>query len=456
MTRVAMLDRRAATRLVETLEGLQDLRAAVKAWTETFAQTAHVGQYRTQLTSLSSVLLPTLHQIERHVEEAASKAEGRRIYGLARATDQRVAFCWRLWRWFADRFDQREDEVLRPTLLAADEVVWSVWATAWRAAGQTPGPAPLPYIDTVHIANATPRVAPPAAVRVSNSDDLLREQLATLPIPIIGLPPVVLRRPWWLVVAVHEAGHHVQYDLDEHLVARVAVALGEAVTAVGADEQQRREWSNWGRELFADAFSAVMVGPASLWAVEELEQRDGAGLLSSPNPLYPPPVVRVAAMRAALEAVGHAAPDTVVTMPAEPQPDAAERVGQLREHVEPAVDTLLDVPMGQTSLRSLGSDALARSQAAARWRNRLADGNGLAPERKLEAARDCLAGAVQAWSDSVDGSGPALELGTLRERMLNVLTASREEGVRATTSAPPTDEAVAGLVGVLLDPEAFG
>src|SRR5208283_1301941 len=70
-----------------------------------------------------------------------------------------------------------------------DEVVWSCWATPFAVAGDAVAAAPLPYLEPFYTPRAIPRTRPPQDFK--RADELLRSALATLPVPLVGLPPVV-------------------------------------------------------------------------------------------------------------------------------------------------------------------------------------------------------------------------------------------------------------------------
>jgi hypothetical protein len=439
---------RARLRVVEAREGVERLRDDFDEWCSVTTNAGHLGQYATQLTTLGNVLRPILTEVRRQLVDGTTGLSVGATYDLARSTDIRVAFCHRLWRWFGDRFDQRVDPRLRDTLLAADEVVWSSWEQAHRSAGRPTGPAPLPAIDGSWVATATARVAPPADVRTPNDDELLRERASALPIPVIGLPAVVVRRPWWLVVAVHETGHHVHYEFAEDLVSTVAEALCQAAKAAGAEGEEAQEWANWSRELFADGFSAALAGPSVSWAIEELEIRADKDLLE-PRDTYPPPVTRLSALQYMLKQVGVPPEETIITIPdADTGASAAHtRVRGFEDRISPVVDALFSIDVGGTTLSTLGANATARRQNAALWRDELLKDEPLSPVRTLEAARECVSGAVWAWQRSPDADDAVVRL---RERVLAVLPECREDGVRAAPPVPQVDDAVGDLLDVVL------
>jgi hypothetical protein len=105
---------------------------------------------------------------------------------------------------------------------------------------------------------------------------------------MIALPPVCQRRPWWLVIAAHEVGHHVQWGLPG-----AGERADKAITATVGDSLAAR-WLGWREELFADACAVLLTGPAVIWAITELETRPAPALGTR---RYPPTLVRLAMAR---------------------------------------------------------------------------------------------------------------------------------------------------------------
>ena len=112
-------------------------------------------------------------------------------------------------------------------------------------------------------------------------DDLLRKHVEQLPVAALALPPVCCRRPWWVILSAHEASHHVQFESPglEQLAQDQVVGAAYAVTE---DVELAEAWRPWCRELFADALSVLLTGPAAIWAVDELETRTAPGMPEEP------------------------------------------------------------------------------------------------------------------------------------------------------------------------------
>jgi hypothetical protein len=218
---------------------------------------------------------------------------------------------WRLWRWFADKFDQRDRPDLAPLLAAADEVAWSVHVEAVRGAqarGLAPAlvPAPLPFLDAVAAPEAVPRDEPPPDLRDGGDDRWLGPLIARLPVPVVSLPLTAQWAPWSLVALGHEVGHHLEHDLAAelrlvaHVGARAAAAYSAApVASLDVDpweqEEEEGRWRTWSHELFADLVGLASMGPAAFAALLPYEVGTEQRMLDRGRGRYPAPAVRLAA-----------------------------------------------------------------------------------------------------------------------------------------------------------------
>lgn len=425
------------------------LRREVEAWRSGWDSVDAMGVHLTQLDLLYAVSLGLIDEIAGRIGAIDIAAGTGEVYEECRRQDVRLLHARRLWRWYADKLDQRagppEDLVVQ-TLRAADEVLWSCWKTAFTLLGEAIPPAPIPYVAPLYSATATPRTDPPPELR-PGQDDLLRKHIEQLPVAAIGLPPVCCRRPWWIVLVAHEASHHVQFEaarsrLEELAQERVVAA------AFGADDDAglAEAWRPWCRELFADACSVLLVGPAAVWAASELETRTMAGLRKSPSGSYPPPLVRLAVLRAVAGAAG--------IMMEQPAPAEAiendDRIGRLLACVPEvaAALTALGPAQGRT-LRSLGT-ATARAYgdggSVVSWRSELLGADEPIPQRELDAARFCVAAGVDAWERF--GGQPGLAE-RLASRLRTVLPLCREPGTRAGEATYDADDVTRQLLADL-------
>ncbi|MFI9811393.1 hypothetical protein [Saccharothrix variisporea] len=271
------------------------------------------------------------------------------------------------------------------------------------------------YLDARYDASATPRVSVPPDLR-GPDDGAVARCVLELPVPVIALPAAAEHEPWWLVLAAHETGHHVQHDLG--LVRRTAEALEAVMPDDTADH-----WHDWAREAFADAYSVLMVGTAAAWAVAELEFGPPAQLARVPRDgdRYPPPCVRLALLGEIARVLGLADPGPGATevadwLAASPfgEVPASVRV-RLKRYLDTtpaAAKVLVDLPVDGVPLRELcGFDARAFGDdgRVGAWARAVATSSPVITGRAdREAARLGVAGGVAAYLSAV-GADAAVE-----------------------------------------------
>jgi hypothetical protein len=427
---------RSRLRVDESIGEARALRDEVTAWRSAWELTDAMGGHLTQLDLLTGAVLGLVDAIAGRTAAIDLALGTGAVYEECRADERRLLHARRLWRWYADKFDQRSGPgagVAVQTLRAADEVIWSCWKGAFTALGETVPAAPIPYLAPQFSASATPRTDPPPDMR-PGTDDLLRAHVERLPVAAIGLPPVCCRRPWWLILSAHEASHHLQFELDgverstqERVVSAAYAASGDAVLA--------ESWRPWCRELFADACSVLLTGPAAIWAVSELETRTGRGMRKSPSASYPPPVIRLALLDAVARQAGLPAGSSGPEDRDELDDQAEGHVKRLLGCVDGVAAALLrmETPAGRP-LRALGTStaaAYADDGVVAGWRSELLGQEEAVPRQTLDAARFCTAAGVGAWQRSAGQQPPEPLAGRLR----SVLPGCREPGTRAGQAA---------------------
>jgi hypothetical protein len=445
---------RSRLRVDESRDEAVALRKEVEAWRSGWGEVDAMGLHLTQLDQLYAVSLGLIDEISRHIDAINIATGTGEVYEQCRSQDGRLLHARRLWRWYADKLDQRagppDDDVVQ-TLRAADEVLWSCWKTAFTLLGEPVPPAPIPYLAPLYSANATPKTDPPPELR-PGVDDLLRKHVEQLPVAAVGLPPVCCRRPWWIILTAHEASHHVQFEagqsrLEELTQERVVAAAD----GVDDDVWLAERWRPWCRELFADACSVLLVGPAAIWAVSELEMRPPAGLRKSPSGSYPPPLVRLAVLRAVAERAEIAVDQSAgAALPGWDVAEDDDRIGPLLARV-PAVAAALTA-LEPTPGRTLLSLAAATSQAycdganVAAWRAELLGADEPIAQQLLDAARFCVAAGVGIWEQS--GGQPGLAE-RLAPRLRTLLPLCQDPGTRAGDATHDADDVTQQLLADL-------
>lgn len=392
----------ARARVAESLDELRALDAEIVAWRDSWGNPDAIKRHRTQLDIIAGLTYNLITILGEYTSRIDPTADVATVYAECRQADERVHYVRKLWRYYADKFDQRAgsgDGQTARTLRAADEVIWSCWKTALQSFGTAPGPdkpAPLPYLSPQFAATTAPRTEYPSDLRPGLRSVFI-EHVEQLSIPVIALPSGCQRRPWWLVVAAHEVGHHVQWILPG-----VRERTEQAITAA-VDGRLAAVWPKWHTELFADACAVLLTGRAFVWAVTELVR--GA----PEDPRYPPPRVRLAVALAVAANAG------LLNCPAADReiPDLGSRlpgdyqeadIAELLRSVPAVADALLGVTSENgAELRRLASATVrARDEDVISYWERILLTKGMpVPEESLGAARFCVAGSVAAWQSVV-------------------------------------------------------
>jgi hypothetical protein len=440
---------RSNVRVEQSQRTLADLKCEFRQWLSRRRDSDDQQQYGSQLAALGGVIEVVINKIEARLPGFGGLPVGP-AYEECRAADRQSAFVRHLWSYFRERWDQRDDPFLAPVLAAADEVVWSCYQPPFRYLDAASGPAPLPHISTDFSARAVRRILAPGSVRAS--DELLRQVIDKLPVPVIDLPHTCVDEPWWLVLIAHEVGHQIAYSIEEQEGPVIVELVGDAVDAAGRNPEQRARWRSWSHEIFADAYAAATVGAAHLWALVELERGTDATMVGEVTG-YPPPIVRHELVACFLDRIGlpseKAIPKSarVDLGSLDIPPDALAQAEELLAAV-PAVATALagtTLTKGATLPQLTGASVarLARNGCVGWWREQLAEATA-EPEADLNAARLSIAGGIAEWAriaeEEEDAARRSERANALRDQLLATVPQSREPGYRAEPTADAGDD----------------
>lgn len=452
-----MPTRRGHARIDESRQELDQLADEISAWSSRRRERDSNRQYGSQLTALEQVTTVAIKGIREQLDDLDAGLSTGEVYEICRSNDRRALFVHRFWGYFREKWDQRDDSRFDALLQAADEVVWSCYVTPFRTAGVERGPAPLAYVQPEYSPHAVVRSRPPQELRTI--DDLLELALSELPVPVIAIPPVCVRRPWWLVLLAHEIGHHVEFDLNDGLPR----SLKQVIDGVASDEGLEADpWLTWSHELFADAYGAFQMGGAHLWALGELERGPDAAMLD-PKPAYPPPLLRHAFIAELLRGAGLPLSEALPTRLTDPRealarllPDGAGKALQcLMRALTPLARAFVGRPLqGRATLPELcgwDGSALSANGDVGWWRGELTGIREPVPEQAADVPRLLTAASVGAAAEILDDEDPERRderIASLRDRLLIVLPQCREPGTRAAPGELDTRAGtLADLVG---------
>lgn len=458
---------RSKTRVNFTHDELARLRREIDEWLALRNSLDGYQQYSTQLAALELCLHQILKALDDALPSLPAAGTAQHVYQKCRDVEQKTVWARQVWRFYADKFDQRDHPDTQLAIKAADEAVWSCFAGVYKSLPAIKRPAaPLPHLEPLYSPYAQPRDMGTVLRNRVVSAPFMREFLAQLPIPTLGLSEACGRAPWWLIYIGHEVGHHLQHDLlaDLGLVtkfsaylleqAHQAIAEGAAAPPGAADR-----WSAWGEEVFADAISVYSLGPRAAWAIAELIMGDDVAMLrlgdiGSDADRYPPAVVRLALM---------------AQLPVAPPAQAALALAEVdlarltqdsslldvfgKDLRAPVRDHLQLVPHLAAAIAAWDCGGLGPLRTLCRWqdglfgpngqvdlwRDRLRKSDPLALKPSLDAPRLILSGGLAAWaeiSQLAHADQRAAQEEKLRERMCDAMINSREAGKRSAQVAP--------------------
>jgi hypothetical protein len=412
----------------ETEAEWRRLKRELDAWRERRMHADVLGQHRSQLDAAFTLVDRALAEVRVSIAGTPGSAAGAASW---RVQDRRLAWLRRLWEFFRERFDQREDPSLGAVLRGADEVVWSChrepFATLESVSAGAGGAPPLPYVEAALTPEVFPHGLVPGSLRRDVDAPFLTRALERLPFAVVRVPASCVTAPWWLVHLGHEVGHVVDSMLLGY-PSRAAV-----VASLGLDARATDDWTQWSGETFADLYAVLMHGQWALWALATAEREDEAGLTARRDS-YPPPVVRLLVMTHVCTQVGASTAD--VQSQITTWQEIVDRHPELAAALEGGrrvVDALLthDVQrIGWPVLAAWDAPRWAR-QALGAWTARLVKRpEALAARPRREWPREIVAASVLRRKDA-ERTPAGLEETSIGHDLLGWLPVVREGGSRS-------------------------
>lgn len=450
-------------RIEQTSNTLETLQNEINNWLKRRRKKDTWQQYYTQLNTIEKVLNDCLGYFRAMLNSIVDSEPSSMVYMTCRSYDQSLLQLRRIWSYFQSKFDQRDDPVLAPVLGAADEIAWSCYTEVFRnitldinEREVIKHTTPLPYIESDYSPKAIPRDDIPGNF---NTDLTLRKYIQQLPVPIVSLPPLCIQEPWWLIYLGHEIGHHIQYDLAPN--AALLSSFGRLLENVvlsksGNDNQQAARWRNWKEEIFADLCSVYSMGPWAVRAIVELELADDQSMLSINRPRYPSAAVRLELLAHTVATLGMDRQVSLGNLRVSPLldgPSVREKGFDLRQLarddfriIPSCVKALTTTPIIYEyrfgDLYNWDVTNFAPEGRVDNWKQELLGTGELYPSKILQESRMIISGAVSAWTSICtikDTSQRKEAFSQLTQRLLPVLNASREEGVRGINQEAEPD-----------------
>jgi hypothetical protein len=397
---------------------LERLKNEFVTWHGVATGKVNAGQYRTQFAAIHTLVTGATDYLLSESVKVDRGQDGAYVFQICREFDTRTQWIRRIWGFFRDKYDQRNDQrtaqrgpYYGDLLLAADNVTWSCYdqafkqAEAFRIESQR-GTPPLPFIESRYGPTATPtnaRFIPPDLL--AELDKYFQAKfLGELPIPLLSVPSSYDQAPWWLVVLGHEVGHHIAFK--QFGGKQLGAAFQEAVKGAvkGEAENVVTAWQSWSDELIADVLSIFLVGPSAIKAMSALEFA-GPRQMRETRDKYPPAVVRLAFLTKIADisklggksALGGIDLDKIAANDSQ----IAHDWGLADKVAEAATRS----PFGALSrsladLCGFNKESFGPYGSVVRWKGEL-DGHKPVPDQNLPSARWAASAAWEAWEAEV-------------------------------------------------------
>ncbi len=390
------------------------------------------GRHRTQLNAISSEVTSAADRICTIASADPVTRTVGEVFNDYNLHDQRLIWIRYAWNYFQEKLDQRNDDVIRNVLQAADEVSWSCFSTFFRSAGLTVPPAPIPYIEYDYVPSA---LRPGQAHVLSRKPGVdagpLKTYFESLPVPLLRLPPAIVTAPWSLVLICHEVGHLVQEWVEPARAFYTTFADLVADTAAAAEAgTDRARWAVWSQEVFADLCLAITAGPWAVWSLAPwVVTADSA--MQQPLDKYPPPALRLALLDRM---------SRTVHMPTSTDVFQALGVTPVDNPVVNAVAGIVDrsfIVNGRAAkfseLLKSAPDSMQKKGRVAEWASQLLGAGEVVPENDQTSARDAAVAASRAHFLAFSDDG---QVEALAPKATALIRDCYAQGVRAGSTPP--------------------
>jgi hypothetical protein len=227
-------------------------------WTRISQADQLFEKHHTQVLVVTTGLKGFAENIRSELEKARQPEE---ILTAARNLQALILAVRRIWEYFRSKWIQRLEVKFQDYLKAADELVWSFYEPVLRHRCPTPvshcrREPPLVFLNGGLSPFALSRdqmfQAEEVVGQAIPDDRQLQNYLRQLPIAVIGIPWFQIRHLPDALVLAHETAHAVEDDFALHNeMAKRYAAVGPA-------------WEAWEREVFADLFGCMVMGPPFL------------------------------------------------------------------------------------------------------------------------------------------------------------------------------------------------
>jgi len=214
----------------------------------------------------------------------------------------------RIWEFFRAKLAQRHDPEMRKFLRAADELSWACYEPVLARYPGARRQPPLVFLNGGLSPYALARDQAFSAEPVPGETlggVTYAPILRRLPIAVIGVPWHQVAHLPDLPVVAHETGHAVEQDFS-----LLPALVANLVTELGAGAPRLAHWQAWSREVFADLWGCLMLGPSYASSLADFLASDPVEInnqVASETARYPPAHLRMLLCFQALVGRGFAA-----------------------------------------------------------------------------------------------------------------------------------------------------
>jgi hypothetical protein len=299
----------AARKVRELQEKLAGIGVEFDGWLADAKTGKPLRKHRTQIERLTNQLRGMVDDIDNRIRHVSLDDDD--VMATCRQLQREMLEVHRLWDYFRSKLSLRYVKWFSDYLATADEFAWACYEPAQKAAPESenamPRAGPLVFLSgdfsPFTYARETPFDIPDVPDTLDSK--AFETAVASLPIPVIGVPWYQVAHLPDAVLIAHEVGHDVQHDfgLDE------TISMHAEAVLAAVDADTKFAWTNWLREVWADLYGVLAAGPAFVAAMRDLlvtNPREVIADAHSPVNFdrHPPAFLRIRVMTRALEKTG--------------------------------------------------------------------------------------------------------------------------------------------------------
>ncbi len=254
-------------KVVELEQKLSSVTSEFAHWQSVTAEDGALPQHNSQVLRLTRQLGALAETVSTRLHEIAGNPD--RFSRESHQVEVMILDIHKIWDYFRSKLAQRQVDLFRKYLAAADDFAWACYEPALRVIDPAIIPAesvkepPLVFLNGGWSPFAIPRGKPFEAELVPGEDITSSDFLGvlqSLPISVIGLPWYHIQHLPDAVLIGHEVGHSVEDDFG--LTGRLSNLVDAALEAEAVCEDRRAAWRTWQGEIFADVYGILATGPA--------------------------------------------------------------------------------------------------------------------------------------------------------------------------------------------------